>query len=57
MFGERIVQGVVFEGKMLVEGRDFVDDSEGYHENTMALLVGLAKRSCDRKGRPCSMMR
>jgi hypothetical protein len=59
MLGEGVVEGVVVEGEVLVEGRDFVDSSEGYHENTMALLAGSSWEGgrVTRKGRACSMMR
>lgn len=57
MFGERVVESVVFEGEVLVKGRDLVDNGEGQHKNTIALLVELGRRLCARKGRPCTMMR
>lgn len=39
MFCEWVMEGIVFEREVLMEGRDLVDDGEGDNENTMSAMI------------------
>jgi hypothetical protein len=53
MFGEWIVESIVFERKRLVERRNLIDEGEYGQKHAIGsslALVELGRRSCDAEG-------